>query len=205
MPGAHGGGCGCRAEDDFIGAAQNLLPWIDVDNVIGLNEDTANTAKTVFRPYDDRLDDTKFVESPADDMELIIKVPFTSPVKVMGLTVIGGGEGTCPNKVVLYTNREDIDFGSVADLEPTQELPLFEDFHGAMQYPLRAAKFITVTQIALYFPTSFNEEQTRIHWIGLWGQGSQHKRQAVQCVYEAVANPSEKQVRDEEGAFQDIK
>merc|ERR1711924_393744 len=187
MPGAHGAGCGCRAEDDFIGAAQNLLPWIDVDNVVGLNEDEPNTAKRVFRPYDLRLDDTQAVETTEGDPELIIKVPFTAPVKVMSLSVIGGDDGTAPTKVVLFINREDLDFQSVGDVEPTQEVDLVPDFHGAVQYPLRAAKFITVTQICLYFPMSANEERTRIHWIALYGQGSQHKRQAVCTVYEAVA------------------
>merc|ERR1712176_1069126 len=100
-------------------------------------------------------------------------------------------------------NREDIDFTNVNDIEATQELDLVEDFHGAVLWPLRAAKFITVTKIALFFPSSFGGDRTRIHWIGLWGVGSAHKRQAVNCVYEAIPNASEKQIKDEYGAAQD--
>jgi len=197
MPGAHGTGCGCRHEDDFVAISQHLLPWIDVDNVVGLNEEEAGSAKRVFRPYDNRLDDAQFVESTEGDEELLILVPFTAPVKVTGLTVIGGDGATSPSRVRLYINRPDIDFASVYDVEHTQELDIVEDFHGAVMHPLRAARFISVTHLAIFFPTSIGGDRTRIHWIGLWGVGSEYKRQAVITVYEAVANPSEKQVKDE--------
>ena len=32
----------------------------------------------------------------------------------------------------------------------------------------------------------FGGDRGRIHWIGLWGQGSEHKRQAVVTIYEAM-------------------
>lgn len=203
MPGTHGAGCGCKHEDDFLGVSQLLLPWIDVDNVVGLNEDVPNSAKGVFRPYDMRLDDDMLVESPEGDEELLLLVPLTSPVKVTGITVIGGDMGTGPSSVRLFTNREDIDFSTVGDIEPTQELDLVEDFHGAVQHPVRAAKFMNVTHLALFFPASLGGERTRIHWIGLWGVGSEYKRKAVMCVYEAVPNPSEKQVKDDSAPTQD--
>mmetsp|Transcript_69844 Transcript_69844/g.130499 ORF Transcript_69844/g.130499 Transcript_69844/m.130499 type:complete len:207 (-) Transcript_69844:60-680(-) len=205
MPGFHGFGCGCRAEDDFIGVATELLlPWIDVDGVVGLNEDVDNSAKGVFRPYDQRLDDTKLVETPEGDAELLIKVPFASPVKLTAITVIGGDRGRAPARVELYGNREELDFTSVADVQAEQELDLGEDFHGAIQYPLRAGRFSNVTHLCLHFPNSINGEQTRIHWIGLWGTGSSHKRQAVVTVYEAIPNASEKATRDDVGSTADV-
>mmetsp|Transcript_842 Transcript_842/g.2462 ORF Transcript_842/g.2462 Transcript_842/m.2462 type:complete len:207 (-) Transcript_842:16-636(-) len=205
MPGQHGAGCGCRAEDDFIGVATELLlPWIDVDGIVGLNEDVENSAKGVFRAYDQRLDDTKFVESPEGDTELIIKVPFTAPVKLTAITVIGGDRGTAPGNVRLYANREELDFTSVGDVQAEQELELGEDFHGAVQFPLRAGRFSNVTHLCLYFPTSLAFEQTRIHWIGLWGTGSSHKRQAVITVYEAIPNASEKTAKDDMGSTADV-
>lgn len=191
MPGAHGAGCGCVHEEDLSQTAVWLLPWIDVDNVTGLNEDEAGTAKRVFRPYDNRLDDTLFVESPEGDPELMVVVPFTSPIKLASVIVIGGDEGTCPSKVRLYVNREGLDFSSVADVEATQELDLIEDFHGAAEIPVRAAKFGQVTLLHMFFPESFAEDRTRIHWIGLKGTGSEYKREAVMCVYEAVPNAAD--------------
>mmetsp|Transcript_46449 Transcript_46449/g.107215 ORF Transcript_46449/g.107215 Transcript_46449/m.107215 type:complete len:206 (-) Transcript_46449:125-742(-) len=203
MPGNHGPGCGCKHEEDFLGISQLLLPWIDVENVVGLNEDVPNSARQVFRPYDSRLDDARVVESPEGDQELMILVPFTSPVKLTGITVIGGDFGSSPSRVSLYINREDLDFSNVEDVASTQELELVEDFHGAIQHPLRAAKFISVVQLALFFPAALGGERTRIHWIGLWGVGSEYKRQAVVAVYEAIPNASEKQVQDENSTMQD--
>lgn len=203
MPGTHGSGCGCKHEEDLTGASKLLLPWIDVENVVGLNEETRNSAKTVFRGYSERLDDTRFVESPEDDDELLILVPLTNPVKVTGITVIGGDGGCAPASVRLYINRDDLDFSSVNDVEPTQSLDLVEDFHGAIQHPLRAAKFINVTHLSLFFPASLYAGRTRIHWIGLWGQGSEGKRQAVVTVYESIPNASEKHVEDSAAAAQD--
>ncbi|CAE8655711.1 unnamed protein product, partial [Polarella glacialis] len=116
---------------------------------------------------------------------------------VTGITVIGGDGGCAPSRVKLYINREDLDFTTVGDVEPTQELELAEDFHGAVQHPVRAAKFGSVTSLALLFPENLGGEQTRIHWIGIWGVGSEYKRQAVQCVYEAVASRKDNNVKDD--------
>mmetsp|Transcript_21993 Transcript_21993/g.50846 ORF Transcript_21993/g.50846 Transcript_21993/m.50846 type:complete len:206 (-) Transcript_21993:81-698(-) len=197
MPGTHGAGCGCVHEEDLTGQQVLLLPWIDVEGVVGLNEEVAGSTARVFRDYDSRLDDTHFVQSPDMDEELMIMVPFTSPVKITSISVIGGDGGSAPSRVRLYINREDLDFTSVADTEPTQDVELAEDFHGAIQFPLRAAKFLSVTQVCLYFPQSFGGERTRIHWIGLWGTGSEHKRQAVVTVYEAIGNAKDNDVKDD--------
>eukprot|EP00439_Symbiodinium_sp_Y106_P070526 s534_g12.t1 len=116
---------------------------------------------------------------------------------ITSITVIGGDGGSAPSSVKLYINREDLDFTSVGDIEPTQEVQLVEDFHGAIQFPLRAAKFLSVTNVSLYFPHSFGGERTRIHWIGLWGVGSEHKRQAVMTVYEAIGNAKDNDVKDD--------
>ena len=36
MPGAHGVGCGCKAEEEFV-AAEFLYNYIDIEGVNGLN------------------------------------------------------------------------------------------------------------------------------------------------------------------------
>eukprot|EP00928_Gymnodinium_smaydae_P041779 TRINITY_DN28233_c0_g1_i1.p1 TRINITY_DN28233_c0_g1~~TRINITY_DN28233_c0_g1_i1.p1 ORF type:complete len:192 (-),score=7.14 TRINITY_DN28233_c0_g1_i1:375-929(-) len=166
--------------------ASLLLPWINCSSVVGLNAHTANTASRVLRPYDNRLDKTQYVESPEGDEELMINVPFTSPVQVTGITVIGGPDGISPSKVKLYCNREEFDFTSVEGTEATQELSLREDFHGEIQLPLRSTKFQVVTHLSLYFPESHGGSFTRIHWLGIWGYGSEHKREAVHTKYELL-------------------
>eukprot|EP00434_Breviolum_minutum_P024196 symbB.v1.2.021363.t1/scaffold1842.1/size99098/3 len=118
-------------------------------------------------------------------------------MSVTAITVIGGDQQTAPSKVKLYINREDLDFTSVHDVEATQEVDLVEDFHGALQLPLRAAKFLSVTHLCLYFPESLGGDKTRIHWIGLWGVGSEHKRQAVVTIYESIGSKKDNDVKDD--------
>lgn len=203
MPGEHGTGCGCVHEEDLSGQAQLLLPWIDVPAVIGLNEEVPNSASSTFRPYENRLEDRFSVETPEGDEELMVKVPFVSPAKVTAITVIGGDGGTAPSKVKLYINKEELDFTSVNDMDATQEVDLVEDFHGALQLPLRAAKFLSVTHLCLYFPQSLGGDRTRIHWIGLWGVGSEHKRQAVVTIYESIGSKKDQDVKDDVMPTQD--
>ena len=54
-----------------------------------------------------------------------------------------------------------------------------------------------MTQLCLYFPQSFGAERTRIHWLGLWGTGSEYKRQAVVTVYEAIGNAKDNDAKDD--------
>ncbi|CAJ1439426.1 unnamed protein product [Effrenium voratum] len=122
---------------------------------------------------------------------------LTTLPQITSISVIGGDGGSAPSKVKLYINRDDLDFTTVGDVESTQDVDLVEDFHGAIQFPLRAAKFLSVTSVCLYFPQSFGGERTRIHWIGLWGVGTDHKRQAVMTVYEAVGQRKDNDVKDE--------
>ena len=50
--------------------------------VCALNESHAGACKHVFKPYAERLDRERYVESEDDDPQLLIHIPFTSPVKI---------------------------------------------------------------------------------------------------------------------------
>ena len=83
-----------------------------------LNEEVANSGKTVFKEYDDRFDKTKYAASDCDG-ELLFIVPFTSQVKVRSIGVIAKGETKFPTKMRLYVNNENVDF-SLVENEPVQ-------------------------------------------------------------------------------------
>ena len=74
-------------------------------------------------------------DSEEDDPELLLHVPFGGAVKLTGITVIGGPEGTSPAKMRVFINREDLDFAAVADLPPVQEWELLENHGGQIEYP----------------------------------------------------------------------
>jgi hypothetical protein len=57
-----------------------------------------------------------------------------------------------------------------------------------------AAKFNGVHSIDLYFPSNFGADHTCITFIGLRGEFSERRRQAVEAVYEARPVPRDHRV-----------
>jgi hypothetical protein len=201
MVGTHGSGCQC--DHDLaapVSGTQWLDEFVDLTNVTALNEETSGSATELFRPYSQRLQDP---ERPCllttDDPELkeeglVITVPFTCPVKLTGLTVIGGEAGRSPRQVLLFANL--VDAGAVMEIpDATQTVdPLVEDFCGVVEYPLRPVKFSQVTSLTLQFPLR-DDVATELFWIGLKGVASGDQRKAVVTVYESRANIADHQVK----------
>lgn len=51
------------------------------------------------------------------------------------LHTIGGTDGTSPSRLRVFTNRDDLDFGTAADTTPVQEWDLLENPRGEIEYP----------------------------------------------------------------------
>lgn len=50
---------------------------------------------------------------------------------------MGGSDGTAPASLKVYINRDDLDFGMVATLPPTQTWDLQENGSGELEYPVQ--------------------------------------------------------------------
>jgi len=168
-----------------------LYPLIDTDKVMGLNESKNGSAKNVIKPWDDRKDTAKVVRSVEGDGELIIHIPFTVQVKLKSFTVIGGDEGSAPNTVKIWKNRDDIDFENAEDVKCDQEFNLSFDADGSVQYPVRISKFQNVASVTMFFTGNFEDETTQINYIGLKGEGTKNKYGIVHATYEARALESD--------------
>lgn len=122
----------------------------------------------------------------------------------LGLYLIGGESQKHPRQLKLYCNPNGTssnDFSSINDLQPTQELMLTEDLCGAVEYPLKAAKFTNCLHLTLYIPMDEHnlDSEKEVFWIGLKGIPTQWKREAVDTVYESAAIAAEHpQNRDDE-------
>ncbi|EER05156.1 hypothetical protein Pmar_PMAR026590, partial [Perkinsus marinus ATCC 50983] len=88
----------------------------------------------------------------------------------------------------------------------TQALDLIEDFCGAVEYPVKVAKFAHVSSLSMHFAANNRLEvenddeddiSTIIHWIGIKGVASGTKRSAVVSVYESQANLKDHEVKDD--------
>ena len=96
-----------------------------------------------------------------------------------------------------FVNRDDVDFTNADDLPATQKWDLTEQYVDGLEYGTKAAKFINVSSLTLYFPDNFGAELTTIYYIGFKGEFTSYKRQVVEAVYEARPIPKDHKVGDE--------
>ncbi|RWS17685.1 PITH domain-containing protein-like protein, partial [Dinothrombium tinctorium] len=167
-------GCGrcsthCSHSDvSQMGVNYSLYTKIDIENVQCLNEVSEGSGKLVFKPWEDRLHLDKYVESDADE-ELLFNVPFTGNVKLKGMIVIGGEDGSHPSSVKLYKNRPQMTFDETSTT-PDQEFELTQDHDGTYEYTIKTVKFSSVTNLSIYFPNNFGSDSTKVYYIGLKGE-----------------------------------
>lgn len=177
--------CGKIHADQFDGPSNDLLPYIDLDGVVALNASEQNAGRRVFKPYDQRLERDEVLESEEDDPQLILRIPFVCPVKIRAFTIIGGGDGTAPVQAKAFINNEQLDFADAEGTAPIQQWDLAEDPLGVIEYPTQFSRFQNVSTLWFFVPDSHGADHTTISYLGLSGVATQHKREAVQCVYEA--------------------
>ncbi len=96
-------------DDASLGVEYSLFRKINLDEVECLNEAEENSGRTVFKPWEQRMDKEKFVESDADE-ELLLNIPFSGNVKLKGLIVVGAEDGRHPAKMRLFKNRPHMTF-----------------------------------------------------------------------------------------------
>ena len=108
--------CGRIHADQFDGPTNDLRGQIDMEGVCALNEAERGMCRRVFKSYEERLKRDAYVDSEEDDPQLIIHVPFISPVKIRSITLLGGPDGTAPRTLRAFVNKEALDF---ADAEAT--------------------------------------------------------------------------------------
>lgn len=196
MPPHGGGGHSCEGDHDHhespeTGILYSLYQKIDKDNLECLNESVEGAGKTVFKPWENRLQFDQFVESNENDEELLFNIPFTGNVKLKGFVVIGGEGDFHPSRVRLFKNRPHMTFDDV-EVEADQEFEMHSDENGTLEYPTRIVKFSSVSHLTMHFPSNFGESTTKIYYIGLKGEYSiPHRHGVTICSYETRPNISD--------------
>ncbi|KAJ8921083.1 hypothetical protein NQ315_015880 [Exocentrus adspersus] len=192
--GHHGKCCGDGShhheETGEMGIHYSLYTKINKDNLECLNETTEGSGKTVFKPWEERLDFDRFVESDADE-ELLFNIPFVGNVKLKGIIIVGEDSDNHPSKLRLFKNRPSMTFddtSAVAD----QEFELVRDNTGVTEYATKVVTFNNVNHLTMHFPSNFGSETTRIYYIGLKGEYSEaHHHGVTICTYEARPMPQD--------------
>ncbi|PIA12996.1 hypothetical protein COEREDRAFT_83764 [Coemansia reversa NRRL 1564] len=169
------------------GLRDSLFGKVMVDKSWCLNESMAGSIKGVFKPWEQRLDTVLKVESDADT-ELLVFVPFNGMVKLKSIIVWGGSDGSAPEEMQVFANRDDLDFDNVSNTKPTQVLPLVDGATAPVEYPVRVAKFGSVRCLSLYFPGCFSEDATTLYYLAFRGEWEELKENPIISVYESKPN-----------------
>lgn len=189
--------CGQIHADRYDGPSNDLLPFIDSPGISALNESEAGACRRIFKPYDKRLERDTWLDSDDEDPQLIIHIPFTSPVKIQSITVIGGPDGTAPRDLRAFINYEALDFADAEDAVPVQAWELADgDAAGLLEYPTQFSKFQNVSKLSLFIPSNHGAAATRIYYLGLKGVGTEHQRRAVEAVYEVRPVKQDTDIKD---------
>lgn len=175
----------------------NLYTQLD-PTTTALNVTQLQDVLGVFKPYALRMQPTPFILSDADE-EIIIIARFVSPVSLRRLIVMGCGEDTTahPRQLKLYPNQEDIDFTSIQSYSPAQEfnLPINQD--GSVELSTVLHAFTLINSLVFYFPTNYGSEYTSIQYIGMQGEHTHYRREAVNTTYEVLCNGQDVETPDE--------
>ena len=139
--------CGRIHTDIFDGPSNDLRGQIDLEGVCALNEAERGACRHVFKPFEERFDRDTYVDSEEDDPQLIIHIPFISPVKIRSIVVLGGHDGTAPRSLKAFINREALDFSDAEATPPVQEWDLADATADAIEYPTQFSRFQNVSRL----------------------------------------------------------
>ncbi|PPQ72599.1 hypothetical protein CVT24_005121 [Panaeolus cyanescens] len=174
----------------------NLFGVIDRDNVHGLNLTVPEDAKEIIKPWNEREDDTKYLESGVDD-QLILHVPFTQNVRVKSIILkVGRGE-VAPRQLKIFANRPTIvDFSEAETLKPNLNISLLEGETTVVEYPMRVAAFASVHSLSLFFGDSVGGELSRLYYVGFKGDMRFVKREANSLLEVPAPNAADAPLTD---------
>ncbi|KAL0077001.1 galactose-binding domain-like protein [Phycomyces blakesleeanus] len=168
----------------------NLYSRIDHDNVCCLNESEPNSGKKIIKPWNERMDNTNWLESDADE-ELIVHVPFTGTVKLRSICLRTDPGESAPATLKVFINRDGMDFDAAQSYTPTQTWELVQGHNDVLEYSTRITKFTNVRTLTLFFPDNFGGDTSIVRFLGFKGEWTELKRDPIITVYEANANPAD--------------
>lgn len=188
---------GCVSHDHDCGdvgcAGSSLFKSINHAAVRCLNAADPGSAPLVLRPWERRHEREPALDSNEDDGELLLHIPFVSDVKLQGIVVAGGPEGSSPTSMRVFINRDDLDFGLAGELPALQEWSLSEDGSANLEYQTRFSRFQCVSSLDIHFPGNGGAARTCVFFVGLRGVADPHaSREALtNVVYESRPRPQD--------------
>jgi hypothetical protein len=96
---------------------------------------------------------------------------------------------SAPLTLKVFVNRDDLDFSTASEVQPTQSLSLAQT-NDIQEVPVKRALFNTVRSLDLFFEDNWgrgDEDETRISYLGFKGEWMALNREPINFIYEAAA------------------
>ncbi|KAK9469081.1 galactose-binding domain-like protein [Lipomyces arxii] len=170
--------------------SQSLYEYIQHDQIWTLNECEPNQGRDIIKPWNERFDTTKYLESDADE-QLIMHIPFTGSMKIYSILIRSGSDDHAPKTIKLFKNRSDVDFSIATDLKADEIVEHAPGTSEIVEYSLKRAIFSNVKSLNLFVLDNYGEDTTTITYIGFKGEYKKLSKDPIITIYEAAANPAD--------------
>ena len=186
----------CHSHDpQFPDDNWNLYSMLDPTQTVALNVTRTDHVLGIFKPYVLRLSENPVIISDAD-AEIIIIARFVSPVHIRKFMVIGNGENQHhPNRMNCYVNHEGIDFTNISAYRIAESFNIPVNTEGTHELLISTPQnFNNITCLTIHFPSNHSNDEdvsTIIKYIGLQGEHTHYRREAVHANYEVLCSHQE--------------
>mmetsp|Transcript_23833 Transcript_23833/g.40564 ORF Transcript_23833/g.40564 Transcript_23833/m.40564 type:complete len:211 (+) Transcript_23833:84-716(+) len=171
----------------------NLYTQLEPETTTALNATQPSDALGIFKPNAVRLDPNPTLFSDADE-EMLVVANFVSPVHIRKIWILGGGDANKeqhPSELKLYVNKEGLDFTQINDHTPTQVFQIPMDSDG-LELTTLVHSFTQVTTLHFFFSQNHGADTTAIQYIGMQGEHTHYRREAVHAQYEVQCTGEDK-------------
>lgn len=153
----------------------SLKEYISIDQVECLNEDNTHNVKTLFSE-----DPESCLRSDCDP-QLLLSIPFTSPVKLNGVrfTFRTGVDPACvPSEIRVFSNQVSLDFGDAEAAPPLQTLTK-DDILSGNTVPLKFVLFQNVFSIQLFVVDNCGGDFSELGAIEFFGSPAENMNMSM--------------------------
>lgn len=115
---------------------------------------------------------------------------FTGQVKLQSIVIRSSNDSYAPKTLKLFINRENLDFDTAIEGDPTEVLELAQSSE-VQEYPVKRHRFATTRCLALFFEDNWGADTTKISYLGFKGEFMALNKEPVSVLYELAANPAD--------------
>jgi len=169
--------------------SQNLYPFIVHQLCHGINLEDPNSLVRILRPHNERDSRNESIINLDSNDSLIVNIRFNEMVRVKQIMISIPPAGDRPHRCRVWVNRPNgVNLDEVGDITPEQDFELLEGELGAVDYPVRIARFSSVSNLTLCFTAGPASDSFQIWYLGFKGESRAYNREAGEQIAVGAEN-----------------